>query len=165
MIRARTLKSRQSIAPAGKTDGKTVVLVIDDDPDDLFLLSRALRDAFVDAGGFSLATCVSPLEAVARMDEAGVPVPDLVLIDLNMPGLSGIELVAHLRRRPAFDAVPLIVITTGAEAHLREEARAAGADAVIAKPDTLSGLTKLAASIRNDWLTGRGTAPLHPLSA
>jgi two-component system chemotaxis response regulator CheY len=58
----------------------------------------------------------------------------LVVTDLNMPTMDGIELIKRVRADPAFKYVPIVVLTTESEAAKKQEARSAGATAWIVKP-------------------------------
>ena len=59
---------------------------------------------------------------------------DLVISDVNMPGLDGISLVRELRRLEAYRLVPLLLLTTESSAEKKQEAKAAGATGWIVKP-------------------------------
>lgn len=59
---------------------------------------------------------------------------DLVITDLNMPGINGLEVVAFMRRLEAHRATPLLIITTEAAPRDRERALGLGADAYLTKP-------------------------------
>ncbi|MCL6431904.1 MAG: response regulator, partial [Anaerolineae bacterium] len=93
------------------------VLVADDDPDMLRLLCRMVQQEWSDAEILSAATGVDALRLALQA-------PDVVLLDLFMPGLSGVEVLARLRANPATARIPVIVVTarTPAEelANLRE---------------------------------------------
>ena len=65
---------------------------------------------------------------------------DLVITDLNMPGINGLEVVAFMRRLEAHRATPLLIITTEAAPRDRERALSLGADAYLAKPFDAEGL-------------------------
>ena len=60
--------------------------------------------------------------------------PDLVLLDVMLPGASGIELLREIRRSPELAAVPVVVVSAWADEQHRREAEDAGADAFLAKP-------------------------------
>jgi two-component system chemotaxis response regulator CheY len=62
------------------------------------------------------------------------PAVDLVLTDINMPNMDGIELVRELRLLPHYRGVPLLVLTTDASAQKKQEGKAAGATGWIVKP-------------------------------
>lgn len=60
--------------------------------------------------------------------------PDLILLDMMMPGKSGLDVLAELRREPAFEATPILMLTARAQAADREAAVGAGADRFVLKP-------------------------------
>jgi CheY-like chemotaxis protein len=68
------------------------------------------------------------LEAARRLH------PDLILLDMMMPGRTGIEVLGELRRDPELRAIPVIMLTARAQAGDREAAERAGADRFLAKP-------------------------------
>jgi signal transduction histidine kinase/CheY-like chemotaxis protein len=85
-----------------KLDGKRV-LVVDDDPDARALLAKILKDEHAEVVG-----AASGDEAMAMI--AQTP-PDLVLLDLMMPGMSGFEMVARLRAHPAAAGIPVMIVS------------------------------------------------------
>lgn len=61
-------------------------------------------------------------------------IPDVVFVDLNMPGLGGYEVMGYLRREPRLEHVPIFVVTSDDQAETAEKAKSAGALDVIVKP-------------------------------
>jgi two-component system chemotaxis response regulator CheY len=59
---------------------------------------------------------------------------DMVITDLNMPGMNGIALIREIRKLPAYTGVPIIFLTTESDATLKAEAKSAGATGWIVKP-------------------------------
>jgi CheY-like chemotaxis protein len=111
--------------------GAATILVCDDDAN-LRELVRAVLGP-----GFSFVEAADGAEALAAAREL---VPDLIVLDVMLPGLSGIEVLEELRSDPQLGAVPVVVIT--AWSHAEGEAWTAGADRVVLKPfdpDSLSG--------------------------
>lgn len=80
---------------------------------------------------------------------AGDPDIDLILLDINMPVMNGLEFLAEVRRNDAFQAIPVIVVSTEGKEEDTERAMAAGADSYITKPfqsqDVLAVIEGLAA--------------------
>ena len=116
-------------------EGRTILLV-DDDVRNVFALTSALeqRGAKVEVGrnGF---------EAIAKLDE--VPGIDLVLMDIMMPGMDGMEATRRIRADGRFDRLPIIAITAKAMKDDQEQCLAAGANDYLAKPIDLSRLYSL----------------------
>jgi len=79
------------------------ILLVDDDPDLRALLQRQLSQA-----GYEVIACEDAFVARERLGER---LPDLILVDINMPQVSGVELVAGLREDPALAAIPVIYLT------------------------------------------------------
>jgi CheY-like chemotaxis protein len=66
--------------------------------------------------------------------------PGLILLDINMPGADGTEVLAYLQREPRFNKVPVIVITSDDQPETRQRVLAGGAKAMLIKPATLDVL-------------------------
>ena len=116
-------------------EGRTILLV-DDDVRNVFALTSALeqRGANVEVGrnGF---------EAIAKLDE--VPGIDLVLMDIMMPGMDGLEATRRIRADGRFNRLPIIAITAKAMKDDQEQCLAAGANDYLAKPIDLGRLYSL----------------------
>lgn len=83
------------------------VLIVDDTP----IVLDVVRE-LLEANGYEVATCLLSREALAMARRFG---PDLVMLDIVMPELSGWDLFALLRADPAFARVPIVVCTAWAE--------------------------------------------------
>ena len=99
------------------------VLVVDDEPQ----LMRALR-INLSARRYEV---VVAADGAAALEAAARHVPDLVVLDLGLPDLDGLQVIAAVR---AFSAVPILVISARDAAAAEARARAAGADGYLAKP-------------------------------
>src|SRR5258708_31203914 len=66
--------------------------------------------------------------------------PALILLDINMPGVDGLEILAYLRREPRLQPVPVVVITSDDQPETRARVLKGGANAMIIKPATLDSL-------------------------
>jgi len=104
------------------------ILILDDEPDNVLLIEETIKRNLpnVRMVGFT-----SPQEAVAwcKANE-----PDLCLIDYMMPGMSGIEFMARVRRRVRFQGVPMIMITGQPSTELQQQALDSGATDFLSKP-------------------------------
>ncbi len=81
--------------------------------------------------GYELDVCASGPDAIARAPDFG---PDLILLDVMMPGMDGIETFGRLRAIPKLANVPIVFMTAKAMTHEIDRYRALGAADVIAKP-------------------------------
>ena len=111
---------------------KTIFLV-DDSATILLSISGILTKA-----GYAIEKAPSALDALKKF-QAGVKV-DLLITDLNMPGMNGIELIKLVRQIPAYKFVPILFLTTESQQERKQEAKAAGASGWIVKPATADEL-------------------------
>lgn len=122
------------------------LLYVDDDEALISVMSRMLARQ-----GFTVESMDNPQEAIDRLREPGQR-PDVVIVDYNMPQMSGLSLARAIR---TLDARLPIVLTSGhVSDELREEARAAGIDHVIEKPDTSRELAGLIAGLASRHAPG-----------
>lgn len=103
------------------------ILFVEDDPDIQVIASLALEEI----GGFTVEVCSSGDEAVAA---APTFAPDLILLDVMMPGMDGPSTLRALRTLPQTANTPAVFMTAKVQTHEVEEYRAMGAIDVIAKP-------------------------------
>lgn len=114
---------------------------VEDEPD-----IRAVAElALTKIGGFTLDICTNGAEAIERTPEF---MPDLILLDVMMPGIDGTEVLKQLQRIPETARTPIIFMTAKAQRHEVEAYKALGAIDVIPKPfDPLM----LSSNIRKIW--------------
>ena len=119
--------------------GKTV-LVVEDNPDNLLVITAILTEIGVDA-----ITATNGQEAV---DIVGHTRPDLILMDIQLPHLSGLDAARQIKARPGLKDIPIIALTAKAMKGDREEALAAGCDGYLSKPVNPRQLSEIMA----EWL-------------
>ncbi len=102
------------------------ILVVDDYADALDIWAIYLQTM-----GYRVSTAADGLTAVAQ---AGRLLPDLIVLDLELPGLSGFEAAKRLREDPATREIPLIAATGYSQARQLDLARQSGFDSVVVKP-------------------------------
>lgn len=123
----------------------THILYVEDDPD----IRTVAHIALETVGGFTLTACASGREALEAVD-AGCR-PDLVLLDVMMPGMDGPGTLAGLRTRPATAAAPVIFMTAKVQSGEIAHYRSLGAIGVVAKPfDPM----QLAQQVQRIWEQG-----------
>jgi two-component system phosphate regulon response regulator PhoB len=108
------------------------ILIVEDEAD----LSELMRYN-LETGGFRVVTAESGDEAVERIRDG---VPDLILLDWMLPGLSGIELCRRWRAKPETARVPIIMLTARGEEEERVRGLATGADDYVVKPFSMPEL-------------------------
>jgi CheY-like chemotaxis protein len=105
------------------SEQQMTVMVIDDNPDTLHLMERYVTDTC-----YRVVCVQEPLEAVSVAEEL---VPDMILLDVMMPGIDGWELLGRLRQHPKIGRIPMVVCTILPQEQL---ALALGATAFLRKP-------------------------------
>ncbi len=99
---------------------------VDDSPSIRQLVCMTLEGA-----GYRTLTAVDGKDALDKLSAATV---DMVIADLNMPNMDGIELTRQLRTKPAFRFTPIILLTTESQAEKKQQGKEAGATGWIVKP-------------------------------
>ncbi|WOJ88167.1 response regulator [Methylocapsa polymorpha] len=125
-------------------------MIIEDDPDDVFLFTCALERAQLSLNrevqwehvdnGLDAILLVSQQDMMEKL-------PDVLVLDLNMPRLDGIKFLRSLRNSLVLKDLPVFVLTTSAAAAIHEEAMQAGADKVFVKPNNTKALLEIALEI------------------
>jgi len=114
------------------------ILVVDDNPTNMKLLFFVLS-----AQGYEIRMATDALEALAVLETFE---PRLVLLDLQLPGMDGLELARRLRAEPRFANLLIVAVTASAMKGDEERALEAGCDGYITKPIDTRSLPKLVAS-------------------
>ena len=102
------------------------ILLVDDNIDNLLVTQILLESE-----GFAVRTAE---DAPQALDILATFQPDLILMDIQLPGMDGLELTGRLRRNPAFHKLPIIALSAYAMYGDEENALAAGCDGYITKP-------------------------------
>ena len=115
-----------------------IIVVVDDEPDFCAVVSELLRSQ-----NMVVHKAFSAREALSLMSEVQ---PDLVLTDVMMPEINGLELIRRLRADPVLGQVPTVVVSALVKREEREAAMDAGADAFIPKPFSVRELRETIAT-------------------
>lgn len=111
-------------AAAGSS--RLTALVVDDS-----LSARRATAQFMKDAGYEVRTAIDGLEAVSILDKWR---PSLLLVDMEMPRMNGLELTAHVRARPDTAKIPVIMITSRSTEKHRRQAESAGVNVYLTKP-------------------------------
>lgn len=123
------------------------ILVVDDEPSLRFLVVSSLEDE-----GYDIAEAADGLEAHALVQENQ---PDLIILDVMMPGLTGYELCSLLKRNPNTSHILILMLTAKGQEQDRVQSQQAGADYYLLKPFSPLALIEIVESL----LRGRQAAP------
>ena len=109
------------------------ILVVDDSP----TIRRMVKVALTDVAPGVFVEASTGLEAIEQLTLQQIA---LVVLDLNMPDMHGLEVLTFMRRHPMYRSLPVIVLTTRGDESSREAAMAAGATLYLTKPFSPSAL-------------------------
>ena len=126
IVRPATVAPRRAEVPTVlKTAAQTVVLLVDDSK-----MVRVKSSRLLASHEFQVVTAVDGIDALKQLENA---CPDIVITDVDMPGMDGFGLVNALRGNPRTQHIPIVMITSAEERH-REEALRVGVGLVMGKP-------------------------------
>ena len=105
------------------------ILIVDDSP----ILRRAIKKTVIVAGADPelITEAGNGQEAIDALEKEQV---DLILLDLNMPVMNGLEFIEEARKAPEGRALPMLLLTTEVAEHLKQRAREVGATGWLTKP-------------------------------
>ncbi len=130
------------------------VLYVEDSADDVFFIQRAFQQI---APKVRLHIITDGQAAADYFDPAARPEPPpeslaLVLLDHNLPGRSGLEILAHIRKKSRTPRLPVIIFTASNQQKDIDACYAAGCNAYLIKPSDSEGLRQIVALIASTWL-------------
>lgn len=108
------------------------VLLVEDDRRTAESLASQLR-----VMGHTVSMALSPRLAMQTLNQV---IPDVIFMDINMPGINGLEVVRFLRRDPVTSMVPVVVVTANDSPEIKEQSYEAGADYFLVKPTSIEDL-------------------------
>lgn len=133
------------------------IMLVEDDPNDVLFMKMALEAVGVHN---QVVEAKDGKEALAYLSGRGLPanrqqhpLPYLLLLDLKLPHLMGLDLLKWIRERPEMDGLVVIVLTSSANPSDVDNAYRLGANAYVVKPIGFEKLQILAKSIKDFWLS------------
>ena len=133
---------------------RMTIVLADDDPDDRILVREALTEAELPT---DLRTVNDGMELLEYLRREGryateeAPAPDLVLLDLNMPRMSGHEALEEIRRDPRLRTIPVVVLSTSSRDDDVVRTYALGGNSFITKPSSFPGLVEVMRALDKYW--------------
>ena len=126
------------------------ILLVEDNPADLDLTLRA----------FNQRKLANPIEVARDGEEAlemigkwqkGAPVPVVILLDLNLPKVNGLEVLEAIKKHPEYKTIPVVVLTTSSESRDVSTSYQLGANSYIVKPVDFDNFMEVAKQIELYW--------------
>ncbi|MBI2215327.1 MAG: response regulator [Acidobacteria bacterium] len=135
-------------------DSTVEVLLVEDNPSDVELTVRALRRAGLESGVHIAGDGVEAMEYLFGAKPEGAPArrPALVLLDLKLPRVSGLELLAAIKSNEASKSIPVVILSSSREVRDIDDAYRAGANSYIVKPVEFEEFTAAIARVAEYWL-------------
>jgi len=125
------------------------ILLVEDNPNDAELTLRALRQRNLANQVF---VCRDGAEAMDFFENGASPVPKVILLDLKLPKVDGLEVLQHLKRNPRTKSIPIVVLTSSREEPDIEKAYELGANSYIVKPVDFDAFARAVADVGLYWL-------------
>jgi CheY-like chemotaxis protein len=133
-----------------------VILLVEDNPADVQLIQRTLREGPGTVELVCFADGQQAVDYLLRPETGGNGgdrrAPDLILLDMHLPGLPGREVLERLRAAPQFRGVPVVVLTASGQTEDVRAMYAAGANTYIEKPQDVGRFAEVLRTIRLYWL-------------
>ena len=118
-----------------------LVVIIDDDADDREFIKQALNDNSFKGDTLE---AENGLSLIQTLNEKKEHTPDLLILDLNMPYMSGFEVMTQLNKDPAFSKIPRVILTSSSKNEDSELCNELGCVKYYRKPFTLDGYDEIA---------------------
>ena len=139
--------------------GPDAILIVDDNPDDVEFTRRAFtRNAFTNP----IVVAHDGVEALDLLlpDAGRVPLrPSIVLLDINMPRLSGLDVLRRLRAAAGTQTVPVVMLSTSNEARDIAESYLSGANSYVCKPSRFDEFVRTTQVLGTYWLSVNERVP------
>ncbi len=132
-----------------------VILMADDDPDDHFLARDTLESLQLPV---SLQQALNGEELLdyllqqGRFSDRNAPRPDVVLLDLSMPGMNGKEALSRIRATPELQEMPVVIFTTSRDLQDVNECYRLGANSYVTKPASMEEWDRVMQTLCTYWL-------------
>lgn len=130
-----------------------VILLVEDDHADQKLIKKSMLNQKIDNELIIMETGEDALEYLAhsKSNEASCPTPDLILLDLDMPGMGGREFLRCLKADDVLGAIPVVILTNSDSEQDILETYKLQAAGYIKKPPTLNGFREVFSQLQEYW--------------
>lgn len=115
----------------------TRIMLVEDNPEDIALTRRVLRKSGL---GGDLMLASTGREALERLAKAGSDLPCLILLDINLPDLSGIDILTEIKRDPSLKPIPVVMLTGSNTDDDIQRSYDLGASTYLVKPVSIDAL-------------------------
>ncbi len=138
-----------------KRDRAAAILLVEDEAGDQELIRRALLSGNVKKDLYVARDGEEALDYLYRRgryaEPADYPLPDLILLDLNLPRLDGRQFLSRIKADPKFRRIPVVILTTSQQERDVAQSYDAGANSYVVKPVTVEQIMKLVHALETYW--------------
>jgi CheY-like chemotaxis protein len=124
------------------------ILYVEDNKDAITFFDRVVNKL----GDYHFKTSEDGLSAIRFLEEEKDFEPEMILLDINLPGMSGFEILQHVRTKTEYRHVPVIMFTSSDDDSDIKKSYEYGANAYLIKPDSLNTLKEVLSDTFNFWL-------------
>ena len=124
------------------------ILYVEDNPDAIIFFNKIVNKL----GDYSFKTMDDGASAIKLLEEEKEFEPEMILLDINLPGMNGFEILHHVRTKTSYKHIPVIMFTSSDDDSDIKKSYEFGANAYIIKPGSLSTLKEVLADTFNFWL-------------
>jgi CheY-like chemotaxis protein len=136
-----------------------LIVLVEDNPDDQALTLRALKKNGI---VHDIVVLSDGVEALDYLLTSGTPLPPLVLLDLKLPKIDGLEVLKRLRAEPRTSLLPIVILTSSNEDRDLVEGYRLGANSYVRKPVDFNQFTEAVRQLGLYWLVLNQPAPAAP---
>ncbi|MBN2809882.1 MAG: response regulator [Deltaproteobacteria bacterium] len=142
---------------------KAMILLVEDERMDIELTLDAFRETRLDNEVHVVQTGEEALDYLFGrgrfQDRVYAPLPDFILLDIKLPGISGLDVLQTIKQTPKLKRIPVIILTSSKEQQDRITSYDNGVNSYLVKPITFSGFLEVVESLCEYWLTLNINAP------
>jgi CheY-like chemotaxis protein len=117
-----------------------MILLVEDSEDDVFLFERAMKRANVSLPMYNARDgqeAIDYLQAKGKFEDRKIyPLPSIVILDLKLPNIHGLDVLRWIKRQPSLSGVPVLMLTSSLEERDKQNAMTLGAKGFFIKPPT-----------------------------
>ena len=128
-----------------------LIWIVDDDADDIALVQQAFKECSFEIRVFPAVDSRELIPALERTYSRDLP--QVILLDINMPGISGRQLLKRIRQDERFTHIPIVMFTTSASRLDRNECLKDGANCFLTKPNSYKEMVKVCSSVATVFCT------------
>lgn len=133
---------------------KKLILIAEDDADDRLMINEAFMENNMPAGIVFFENGAELLEYLYSFDDISErTLPDLILLDLNMPKMDGKTVLSKLKLHNTYKEIPVIILTTSRSREEETNILEMGASGFYTKPSSFTELVNITASIASRWIS------------